>query len=92
MKSIYKIPGGKLIKIHLEMTGDKIKTIHIFGDFFLHPEEIIERIEHSLIGAHIEKDSLSNLIEQILEQSDGTLLGASPQDIAHAIHLALNST
>ena len=92
MKSTYKIPGGKLIKIHLEMNGDKIKKIRIFGDFFLHPEEIIERIEHSLIGAPIEKDSLSELIEQVLEQLNGTLLGASPQDIAHAIRLALDST
>lgn len=91
MKSIYKIPGGKLIKIDLEMTGVKIKSIRIFGDFFLHPEELIEHIEHSLIGAHIEKDSLSDMITNILEESEGTLLGASPQDIVHAIHLALNS-
>ncbi|MHA1930077.1 MAG: lipoate protein ligase C-terminal domain-containing protein [Candidatus Thorarchaeota archaeon] len=91
MKSIYKIPGGKLIKINLEMTGDKIKSIQIFGDFFLHPEELIHHIEQSLIGVHIEKDSLSDLIKQVLIKSEGTLLGASPLDIAHAIHLALNS-
>ena len=91
MKSIYKIPGGKLIKIQLEMTGNKIETIHIFGDFFLHPEETIHRIEHALIGARIETDSLSELIELILVQSCAILIGASPRDIAHAIHLALNS-
>ena len=91
MKSIYKVPGGKLIKIQLELADDLIASIQIFGDFFLHPEDTLEIIEHALIGARLEENIFSDIIENVLEQSKATLIGASPQDIAHAIHLALNS-
>ena len=47
-KSVYKIPEGKLVKIELETTDNKIKKIKITGDFFLYPEEIISKLEKSL--------------------------------------------
>ena len=88
MKSTYKVPEGKLIKIQVELENDTIKFVQIFGDFFLHPEDCLEEIELTLMGALVDEKSLADLIESKLEHCQATLIGARPQDIAHAIYLA----
>ena len=63
-KSVYKVPGGKLLKISLEPEDNRIKSIRIMGDFFLHPEESITELEDGLKGADVgtndEKKSLQD--------------------------------
>jgi len=48
LRAEYKVKGGKLIKVALEVEGDVIKSAKICGDFFLYPEDAIEEIERSL--------------------------------------------
>ena len=43
-KAKYKVKGGKLIKVQLAKKEDRIEGIKITGDFFLHPEELIEQL------------------------------------------------
>jgi hypothetical protein len=43
--SIYKVPGGKLLKIKLTPSEGRIRAIVIKGDFFLHPEETLIALE-----------------------------------------------
>ena len=38
----YKVPKGKLVRVHLRINDNKIQNIKLTGDFFLHPEESIE--------------------------------------------------
>ena len=65
-KSMYKVPEGKLIKITLDY-GDKINSVTINGDFFLHPEDGIEKIEQSLSGVSLETDAIvSTSINKII--------------------------
>ena len=84
----YKVPNGKMLKIKLESEKDMIRSITILGDFFLHPETTIEDIESALIGCKIDISSITILIQDVLKNSDSTLIGAEPIDIAKAIEKA----
>ena len=47
-----------------------IQTIKITGDFFLHPEETIEKLEESLAGIKLENEYIKNKIESVLKNSE----------------------
>lgn len=91
LSSSYKIPGGKLVKIKLWVDSGKVQSITILGDFFLHPEEVIEVIENSLIGMKIEADILLTTVSNVLEKTKATFIGASAEDLVKAIMMARNS-
>ncbi|MFW9850578.1 MAG: lipoate protein ligase C-terminal domain-containing protein [Candidatus Thorarchaeota archaeon] len=88
-QSIYKVPNGKLIKVKLSIKGDSIETIILTGDFFLHPEVVLDEIEKGLIGVNLDETSIRSSIDQILRNNGAVLIGASSTDFAHAILLAI---
>ncbi len=81
-RAIYK--AGKLIRIRAEFQGDKIRKIRITGDFFLYPEEAIEKIENSLRELSIRdvKDKLEDIMKDMEYE------GISPESLANAIEEA----
>jgi lipoate-protein ligase A len=87
-ESSYKIPGGKLVKVKLGTSSGKIVEIKVLGDFFLHPEETLQKIEDSLIGSAADEASIEKTISQTLTESDATLIGATAADIAKTIMMA----
>jgi len=84
----YKVKGGKLIKVNLTAENRKIKKIKITGDFFLHPEAVIEDIEQALEGCPLDEQELSNLIEDVMKSKQAVSLGVSPEDFAKCIIMA----
>ncbi len=84
----YKVTGGKLIKVDLATESGRIRRIKITGDFFLHPEDTIDRIEEALTNQKIDESSLSCLIAEVLDRNQATLLGASAEDFAKCIVMA----
>jgi len=87
-KATYKVEGGKLIKIQLRERADKIQEIKITGDFFLHPEELIEELEERLVGKPLKEQDLVESIRSLMQERGATLLGASPEDFAKCILMA----
>jgi hypothetical protein len=87
-KSALKVPGGKLVKVEVEFSQNKIQQIKIMGDFFLHPEEGIKKIEESLPGKTLKKDLLAHTIQKTLNENTLQLIGVEPNDIAEAVVLA----
>lgn len=87
-RAIYKVKGGKMIKIQLALENKKIKDLRITGDFFLHPEETIEDIEKALRGCSLSKEELVRIIKETLTSRRAVLLGASPEDLARCIIMA----
>ncbi|HLD78107.1 MAG TPA: biotin--protein ligase [archaeon] len=87
-----KSPGGKLVRIKADF-DIRLKALQISGDFFLHPEEAIEALERSLLGtsAAISEAALAERIDSFLRSQAAEFLGLTPQTLAHAIHLALNT-
>ena len=84
----YKVKGGKLIKVQLTKKGDEIRKIKITGDFFLHPEELIEELEEALTGSLLNESDLTQRIKAFIEKKEATLLGASPEDFAKCVIMA----
>jgi len=84
----YKVEGGKLIRINLTIENGKIEHIKITGDFFLHPEDVIEDIERALRGRPLDEDELNRLIENLLENKQAIPIGVSPRDFVRCIMMA----
>jgi hypothetical protein len=46
----YKIPGGKLVAADLEVPGGQLAQVQISGDFFLEPDDALDRIDAAVTG------------------------------------------
>ena len=89
-KATYKVEGGKLIKVQILERDDKIHKIKITGDFFLHPEDLIEDLEKTLTGKPLKEREIAESIRNLIQEREATLLGASPEDFAKCILMAGN--
>ena len=87
-KSIYKFPKGKLVKISLDFENNKINSIKINGDFFLHPENGLELIEAGLTGVELNKEKIINSINNIVKENSLELFGLTSERVADAILMA----
>ena len=87
--SIYKVPGGKLLKIKLTPLEDRIRAIVIKGDFFLHPEETLVALEEFLAGKELDEATLAADIQDFLDEAGAKLVGAGAGDMAKAILMAM---
>jgi hypothetical protein len=75
----------KLIRVSLEYDelNKKIHLIRITGDFFLYPEESLDKLEANLIGTILEKDSIKQKIENCLDDSE--VFGFDSESMTEAI-------
>ncbi len=85
-----KVKEGKLVKVEVECDGF-IKKIKITGDFFLHPEDVLETIEKSILGLRKDagKDEIASRIHEIVEANDVQMIGISTESLAQVIKEAL---
>ncbi len=80
-----KNPGEKLVRIDVEFDGNTIKNAHISGDFFIYPEEAIEKIEKDLIGLPVDEKQIQEKISRLVKIETIELVGISPATIAQGI-------
>ncbi len=85
-----KVKEGKLIKVEVEFDGT-IRRIKITGDFFLHPEDILEQIEKSMIGMdkEVSEEAIASKIRDITESHQAQMIGFSEESLAQVIKEAL---
>jgi lipoate---protein ligase len=72
MKRAYNVyKSRKLIRVMLEYneTENTINSVTIAGDFFLYPEETLETLEADLIGTKLQRDTLKQVIDKCLKNS-----------------------
>lgn len=86
--SVYKIPDGKLVKVHLDFDKDTIVSVQIFGDFFLYPEEGIEKVEAALGGKKLVEKDLVQAISEARDEHGLEFFGLTPEGLATAILMA----
>ncbi len=79
----YKVPDGKLLRIQAELDDERISSIKISGDFFIHPEHTIIRIEKLLAGAKIQ--DVAHKLDKFIKEKKITLLGFNSSDLADAL-------
>lgn len=87
-EAIYKVHGGKMLRAEVRVEGGRIKEARITGDFFLHPEENISKIEQLFAGRSIPLDFEACRETLSLELSEAQLIGASPEDIVTVVRMA----
>ena len=84
-KAIYKVPNGKLLKVFLEDADGKIAAITITGDFFLYPEENLEKLEKWLCGVTLSPQALAKNIEAFLVKNPVELFGLDVESLITTI-------
>jgi lipoate-protein ligase A len=91
-KFIYKIPNGKMLKVFLQIEGNKISNVKITGDFFIHPEETIFLIEQYLEGLPVDVTESRMLfkVNSAVKDAEAELVGVDAESIAFAMFRAIN--
>ncbi len=85
-----KVKEGKVVKVEIEY-DEVIKNVIITGDFFLHPEDVLDEIEERITGSDktvSEREIVSN-IQRIITGRDVQMIGISPESIARLVREAL---
>jgi lipoate-protein ligase A len=89
MRHEEKVPNGKLVCFSVEVEDGRVTSVRITGDFFLHPEDSIEKVEESLRGvpAEIDESDAASRIRDAL--GSAKLIGATPEDFARIFKKAI---
>ena len=90
MHGEYKVPGGKLVVVDLEVSDGQIVDFRLAGDFFLEPDSALQDIERAVNGLPAESDAktISAAVQSSLP-GDALVLGFSPDAVAVAVRRAL---
>ena len=85
-----KVPGGKMVSVKVDY-NKKILSVSILGDFFLHPEGTVYKIEEGLKGmdAASGKNEFADRIANVLKVQNASLIGADANVISSAIEKAI---
>ena len=90
MRGVFKVPGGKLVAIDLEVQDGLLANVRLSGDFFLEPDEAAGRLERALEGTPSSANvaELRARIVRGLAPGDA-LIGFDDQAVALAARRAL---
>lgn len=92
MHGEYKMPGGKLVVIDLDVHAGQLANVQLSGDFFLEPDSALIAINAALEGrpAGMSQAALIGAISTALPAA-AMLYGISPEAIAVAVQRALGA-
>jgi len=79
MHGEYKMPGGKLVVIDLDVFNGRLANVQLSGDFFLEPDSALLAINAMLTGqpAHADEATLATTLHNALP-ADVMMYGVSP--------------
>jgi hypothetical protein len=86
----FKAPKG-VIKVELLLSGDVISRISLSGDFFIYPEEALERLESSLTGVKVDFDNLMAAVKKFYQDTGAQTPLLTPEHWVEAILRAARS-
>jgi len=92
MHGEYKVPGGKLVVVDLDVVDDRLRDVRVSGDFFLEPDEALEAINAAIEGvpAAAEAHDIAAAVQARLPEGT-VMLGVSAEAIGVAVRRALTS-
>jgi len=95
----YKVPGGKLVTVDLDVRDGLLADVRLSGDFFLEPDDALEVIDAALVGLPQETSTgeLARAVDDGLRiaEQDGrvagsvTMVGFDAWAVAVAVRRAL---
>jgi lipoate-protein ligase A len=86
----YKVPGGKLVRVEVNVAGKRLDRVQVSGDFFLEPDSALERINAALTGMPV--DSSADQLSAAIHRATGDsvqFIGFTPQAVGIAVRRAL---
>ncbi|MBS0023968.1 lipoate--protein ligase family protein [Microbacterium paraoxydans] len=90
MHGEYKVPGGKLVVVDLDVENDRITRFRLAGDFFLEPDSALDDINAAVEGLPVESDASAIAAAVRGALPDGAqLLGFTPEAVGTAVRRAL---
>ncbi|MER5883052.1 biotin/lipoate A/B protein ligase family protein [Streptomyces sp. NPDC001941] len=90
MHGEYKVPGGKLVVVDLDVRDGVLRDVRVAGDFFLEPDDALPAIDAALEGASADTDAsgLAARIDAALPP--GTqMFGLTSEGVGVAVRRAL---
>jgi hypothetical protein len=87
-----KVPGGKLIRTRVELEiGEQVmlSSVKVYGDFFMHPESLIEDIETVLLESGLDLGRARAGLNSLFQRPDVNVFGAGPEDFLVTFSSAL---
>lgn len=90
MHGEYKVPGGKLVVVDLEVAGGVLAAVQVSGDFFLEPDSALDAINAALRGLPADADeSLVAAAARMGAGPEAAWFGITPEGVAVAVRRAL---
>ena len=90
MHGEYKVPGGKLVVVDLEVAAGVLADVQVSGDFFLAPDSALDAINAALRGLPADAgEALLAAAARVGAGPDATWFGISPEAVAIAVRRAL---
>ncbi len=90
MHGEYKAPGGKLVAADVEVASGRLARVQVSGDFFLEPDEALERIDAAVTGLPVTADTAAITARVEAALGAGAILaGFSAETVAVAIRRAV---
>jgi lipoate-protein ligase A len=86
----YKVPGGKLVVVDVELADGRLTDFRLAGDFFLEPDSALEDINAAVNGLPAESDAtvIAETVRSALP-AGAQLLGFTPESVGTAVRRAL---
>ncbi|MFG2212093.1 biotin/lipoate A/B protein ligase family protein [Streptomyces sp. NPDC048638] len=90
MHGEYKVPGGKLVVVDLDVVDGALRAVRVAGDFFLEPDEALLDIDRALEGAAADSDAraLAARIDAALP-AGAVLFGFTSEAVGIAVRRAV---
>jgi lipoate-protein ligase A len=90
MHGEFKVPGGKLVVVDLDVEQGAIANFRLAGDFFLEPDSALEAINAAVNGLPETSDAkrIAAAVRAALPD-DALLLGFSPESVAVAVRRSM---
>ncbi|WP_066522520.1 lipoate--protein ligase family protein [Curtobacterium ammoniigenes] len=90
MHGEYKVPGGKLVVVDLDVVDGRIQNFQLAGDFFLEPDDALGDINAAVNGLRADSDTaaIAAAVREALP-SGAVLLGFSPEAVAVAVRRSM---
>ncbi len=90
MHGEYKVSGGKLVVVDLDIEGGRLHNVQLSGDFFLEPDTALAQINAALDGlpATASADDIARAVAAALD-ADVAMYGFSPDAVAATVLRAL---
>ncbi|KJL48785.1 Octanoyltransferase LipM [Microbacterium hydrocarbonoxydans] len=90
MHGEFKVPGGKLVVVDLEVIDGKLEDVRLAGDFFLEPDTALDDINAAIEGLPEQADATAIAAAVRAALPEGAqLLGFTPEAVGTAVRRAL---